>query len=226
MRTGSRLQQAKEALESSFLLAAPTTDWPYLLMGIIPVFFEDFLVDIRPEAILRAVGNLSRTEHPEFSRPTYTFDGLERRENRDEYTVTFHRSGLLNSSLQLPLIPQLNGAENLHIFHITAIDVLLRRFVLKAGGAYEAAGVAAPFVLGMMLRTRERLFGAFAEFAGIEEHTTPVPAKDYRFPYMQVDDISATDKAIRPLCDQAHQMFGRVGSPSFNAEGVWVARYA
>jgi hypothetical protein len=184
MRTGSRLQQAKETLESSFFQVALTSDMPYLLIGIIPVFYEDFLVDVRLDAVLQAVGNFSRTEHPRYSQPIYTFDGLERRENRDEYTVTFHRSGLLNASLHLPLIPQRAGAENLHVFHLTAIDVLLRRFVLRAGSVYEAAGVASPFVLGMMLRTRQRLFGAFAGFGGVEEHTAPIPARDYRFPHM------------------------------------------
>jgi hypothetical protein len=26
------------------------------------------------------------------------------------------------------------------------------------------------------------------------------------------------------LCDQVHQMFGKDGSPSFNADGVWIER--
>jgi len=30
------------------------------------------------------------------------------------------------------------------------------------------------------------------------------------------------DRIIRPLCDQAHQMFGREGSPSFDADGTWI----
>jgi hypothetical protein len=97
---------------------------------------------------------------------------------------------------------------------------------LRASAVYEAAGIAAPFILGVMLRTRQRLFGAYAGFAGLMEQTPPVPARNYSFPHMQVDDLSAIDRAIRPLCDQAHQMFGLAGSRSFNAEGVWVAQYA
>ncbi len=226
MRTGSRLQQAKETLESSFLQVAVTTDWPYFLIGIIPVFFEDFLVDVRLGTVHQAVANFSRTEQPEFRQPVYTFNGLERRENRNDYTVTFHRSGLLSASLQLPLLPPNPGEEAINVVQITAIDVTLQRFVLRASAVYEAAGIAAPFILGMMLRTRQRLFGAYAGFAGLFERTPPVPASDYSFPHMQVDDLSAIDRAIRPLCDQAHQMFGLAGSPSFNAEGVWIARFA
>lgn len=225
MRTGSRLQQAKETLESSFLQLPISTDLPYLLIGIIPVFFEDFLVDVRLGTVQQAVTNFSRTEPPESGPTVYTFDGLERRENQHEYTVRFHRSGLLTATLQLPLIPQNPGAVALHVFHIAAIDLTLRRFVLRASAVYEAAGIAAPFILGMMLRTRQRIFGAYAGHAGIMAQTPGIPARDYSFPHMQVDDLSATDRAIRPLCDQAHQMFGLAGSRSFNTEGVWVAQY-
>lgn len=226
MRTGSRLQQAKETLESSFLQVAIANHLPYLLVGIIPVFFEDFLVDVRLGTVQQAVVNFSRTELPESRPAVYTFDGLERRENQDEYTVRFHRSGLLTASLQLPLIPQRPGAEALQLFHIAAIDLTLRRFVLRASAVYEAAGIAAPLILGMMLRTRHRLFGAYEGHAGTMAQTPGIPARDYSFPHMQVDDLSAIDRAIRPLCDQAHQMFGLAGSRSFNAEGVWVAQYA
>jgi hypothetical protein len=154
MRTASRMQQAEEMLDSAFLGMARSPDMPYLMIGMTPVFFEDFLVDVRAEAVRRAVGNFNRAERPEYREPIYTFDGLERRETRSEYTVRFRRNGLLSASLQLPLFPQRAGAENLHIFAPTAIDIQLRRFVLRASAVYEAAAIDAPFVLGMMLRTQ------------------------------------------------------------------------
>jgi hypothetical protein len=226
MRTGSRLQQSKEALERSFSQETFPAGLPRLQIGIIPVFFEDFLVDVRLGTVHLAVANFSRTEPPESGPTVYTFDGLERREDRDEYTVTFHRSGLLTASLHLPLARQPVGAEARHVFAIAAIDLTLRRFVLRANAVYEAAGIAAPFILGMMLKTNQPLVGAYAGFVGTMAETRPVPARDYSFPYMQVDDLSDTDRVIRPLCDQAHQMFGLAGSRSFNGEGVWVAQYA
>jgi hypothetical protein len=48
--------------------------------------------------------------------------------------------------------------------------------------------------------------------------------KSDRFHIDGIDDLSDVDRLIRPLCDQAHRMFGLEGSPSFNDEGVWTAR--
>jgi hypothetical protein len=221
MRTASRLQQSEESLDSSFFGVPRVGDLPYLIIGMIPAFFEDFLVDVRADNVRLALGNFSRTDRPEFSNPVYTFDGIERRENRFEYTVRLRRNGLLNTSQQLPLIRQQDG----HQFSPTAVDILLRHFVSRASAIYEAAAIGPPYVLGMMLRTQRPLTAVYAAVGGGEHHTEPVPPCDYHFPYMQLDDLSSTDRIIRPFCDQAHQMFGREGSPSFSAEGVWVARY-
>jgi hypothetical protein len=63
MRTASRLQQAEEALMNSLnpLPHAPRqVHEPELTVGMIPVFFEDFLVDIRSRPVHEAVGNFSR----------------------------------------------------------------------------------------------------------------------------------------------------------------------
>ena len=98
MRTASRLQQAEELLHTAFLGVARTGDVPYLIIGIIPVFYEDFLVDVRDQNALRAVGNFSRTRNAEYVNPICTFAGIERQEQRFEYTVTFRRNGLLTAS--------------------------------------------------------------------------------------------------------------------------------
>lgn len=221
MRTAGRLQQAEELVQTSFLEVVRSSDLPYLIIGVIPVFFEDFLVDVRAGAVHQALGNFNRAERPEYREPIYTFHGLERRE--DEYIVRFRRNGLLCVSLLLPLIPQ--GADNRHVFALAAIDVLLRRFVFRASAVYEAGAIGSPYVMGLMLRIRRPLAGAYEGGDGLTYHTAEVPAGDYSFPYMQVDDLSSIDRVIRPLCDQGHQMFGRQGSPSFNNDGAWVARY-
>jgi hypothetical protein len=51
-----------------------------------------------------------------------------------------------------------------------------------------------------------------------------VEAGDYRFPSVQIEDLAAMDRIIRPLCDQAHQMFGRKASPNFKVDGVRIER--
>jgi hypothetical protein len=66
---------------------------------------------------------------------------------------------------------------------------------------------------------KQQLFGDLGE-----DHTDPVEAGDYRFPSVQIGDLAAVDRIIRPLCDQARQMFGREGSPNFNVDGAWIER--
>src|SRR3989442_13659358 len=65
MRTSSRLQQPEEMLGGSFLEVARAGELPYLIIGMIPVFFEDFSVDVRRENVRLAVGNFSRTGPPQ-----------------------------------------------------------------------------------------------------------------------------------------------------------------
>jgi hypothetical protein len=76
----------------------------------------------------------------------------------------------------------------------------------------------------MMLDLQQPLIGVYPAYGGGEEQTEPVPAGKYEFPYMQIDDLAEVDRIIRPFCDQTHQMFGKEGSPYFNADGVWVER--
>jgi len=221
MRTTSHLQQSEEILWNSFLRVVRAGDLPHLMMGMMPVFFEDFLVDVRDGNVRLALGNFSYHDAAGITSPVYTFDGIERRENERAYTARFGRNGLLSASLQLPLIREQDG----HQFVPQALDVLLRQFVSRAGVIYEAAGIGPPYVLGMMLSTRRPLIGVYPAPGFGEQHSTPVLPNDYRFPYMQVDDLSNVDRIIRPFCDQAHQMFGKDGSLCFTANGVWNGRY-
>jgi hypothetical protein len=215
MRAASRLQQCEEILERSFNVVPRVLYLPYLIIGMIPVFFEDFLVDVRTQNVRLALGRFGPTH---FINPVYSFHGIERRGDLHEYTVRLWRNGLLNASQQLPLIREQE-------FDPAQVDILLRRFVSQANAVYEAANVGPPYLLGMVLRTQLPLTGVYPAAGGGEHHSEPVPPGDYSFPYMQIDDLSSTDRIIRPFCDQAHQMIGIEGSRSFNGEGVWVAPY-
>jgi len=224
MRTTSRLQQAEEVLTKALPHGPRQVQEPELTVGMVPVFFEDFLVDVRSEPVRQGVAYFSRGRQAEFSKLVFTFDGLERRENQYSYTVRFRRNGLLSNSMLLPLFPQPRG-DNRRAFHIAAIDVFLRNFAWRAQRVYSAAGIAPPYLLTMLLRVEGQLFGVYGGGDNLPYYTEPVGANDYAFPFMQIDDLSNPDSIIRPLCDQAHQMFGREGSPSFNEEGTWIARY-
>lgn len=224
MRTASRLQQAEEALVNALPHGPRQVETPELTAAMIPVFSEDFLVDVRSKAVFDAVASFSRGKLTELGNPVFTFDGLERRENPSGHTVRFRRNGLLSNSIPLPLVPQKAGVDR-QVVHVTAIDVILRNFAWRGRRVYEAAGVAPPYVLTMLLRVERPLLGIYGGRDGFPYETQPVAARDYAFPFMQIDDLSAPDRIIWPLCDQAHQTFGLEGSPSFNQDGEWVAPY-
>jgi hypothetical protein len=60
-----------------------------------------------------------------------------------------------------------------------------------------------------------------AGIPGAEDHGGRIEAGDYPFPVVEADNLIEIDRITRPLCDQAHQMFGRRSSPYFNANGSW-----
>lgn len=103
LRTASSLEHAQHRLQDCLIGVRRSSDVPYLVIGIIPVFVEDFLVDLRSGSVRDALTSFGRTPMIQYSNPVYTFDGLERRETQFEYTVKFGHSGLLISSSQLPL---------------------------------------------------------------------------------------------------------------------------
>ncbi len=217
MRTASRLNEARHILKEVFLEVPRSTDAPYFMAGVVPVFWKDYLVDIRNKHVRHAV-RLFGMVNEDFREPTYGFTGLQRRGGGHDITVQVRRNGLVSFSRQLPI----RAVDAGHTFYPTAIDLQLRKFVLKTREVYQAAGLSAPYLLSMALRTMNTLAGVYLSSAGIgEEVTPPIPPGDYLFPVMQVDDLFDTDSVIRPLCDQVHQTFGRDASPFFNAQGVW-----
>lgn len=216
----SLFQQSEQLLESSFLQTAQKRDLPYVTIGMIPLFFADFSVDLQAERVLLAVGNFSLAGPSRFQNPVYRSAGLARREERFDYTVVFRPNGLLEASQQLPLLPRSEEQQ----FGPTLLDIFLRQFVESARRVYEACETRPPYVLGMRLGIPRPLTGVYPVPGGDgEEHTEPLPAGDYRFPFLQLDDLTNADRPMRPLCDQTHQMFGRPGSPNFSEEGRWVA---
>ena len=72
----------------------------------------------------------------------------------------------------------------------------------------------------MLLRIVHDIEGLHPAVRG-EELGGKTGSGSYSFPVVQADNFLDVDRVIRPLCDQAHQMFGRDSSPYFTAEGVW-----
>jgi hypothetical protein len=220
MRTASRLQQSEETLNNALSQVTLAQDRPYLIAGILPVFFEDFLVDLRNENLRLAVSRFSRTGQAEFGNVSYSFQGMERRHERFDHTVQLRRNGLLRVSQQVPLIPR----DDVQQFGVKGIDSLFRHVVAQAPSVFGAAGLGPPYVVSMTLRIQRPVTGVYAALGGGEEHTQPVPPGDFRFPFMQIDELVNINRILKPFCDQVHQMFGKEASPSFNANGDWIGQ--
>jgi hypothetical protein len=223
MRTAGRLQQAEDALARLFLAAPHGPDHPHLAMGIVPVFFDDFLIDLRNERVVDALARFDRLGRAgRHQAPAYSFVGLEHHGESLDYRATLRRNGLLDASLQVRLTPVPGEAND--IVDPRTIESHLQAFVAQAKTVYERVEIAAPFVLGMMLKASQPFKGAFPSIgipSGIDL-TAALPPQDYRFPLILVDHLGDVNRVIRPLCDQAHQMFGRAASTSFNADGDWI----
>jgi len=224
MRTAGRLEQGEEVLRQSlFDVMTEGSNW-YFVTGMLPVFFEDFLVDVRATAVRQALATFGRTPGGGYANPVFTFRGIERIGDAFQHRVMLWRNGVLSASSRLPMYQEASARQNHNVFIITAIDTLLRHFVLQTKTVYDAAGIGSPYLLSMMLHTKADLTGGYGGADGFLYHGATLTASAYTFPFVQIDDLSDVDRVIRPLCDQAHQMFGIEGSPCFDHDGRWIGK--
>jgi hypothetical protein len=219
MRTASRLEISEGKLGEALHSFQRQNDLPYLLVGCIPVFWQDFFLDVRKQEVIQAVSQFS-LGRGNIVQPTYTFNGLQRQITQGEdSTVQIRRDGLIVLNKRLHAARNAGGGQD---FRPSEIDLTLRRFVTDSSVVYTAASIRGPFLISMMLRTVNNTQSLYPSvIPGAEESGGVVAAGDYRFPVMQADDLLDIDRITRPLCDQAHQMFGRDASPFFDADGVW-----
>jgi len=220
MRTASSLERAEEQLKSALQSLPQLPEVPQLLIGLIPVFWKEFSVDIRNADVVQSV----RTFAPTQSNPVTSFAGLDRVVHADGSKVQVHRNGLLVVNRRLSLVTVNDDPRR--FFYVEAIDDMLHGFVTASSRVYQAAGIGGPFLLGMILRYNAPLVGAFPEgnIPGAVIISEPVAAGAYIFPIVQATDLTTVDRIIRPLCDQAHQMWGRDGSSRFDGNGNYIPR--
>jgi Putative DNA-binding domain len=218
MRTASRLEQAQGNLNAALTAIPEPNDTPSIIMGCIPAFWQNFMVDVRKPEVIQAVSRFN-LGHGNHLQPEYNFSGLERRiMANDDSLVQVHRDGMVILDRRLAV-----GRNGTTLFiRPTAIDIILRAFVQHCSEVYAAAAIAGPFLLTMLLRTVNNTCGYFPSLIpGGEEPGKTIWPGSYSFPVMQADNLLDIDRVIRPLCDQTHQMFGRDASPYFNAVGAW-----
>lgn len=219
MRTASRLEEAEAKLSTSLAAAVPQVGQSCSLVGSIPVFWQNFMVDVRSARVIETVSRFS-VGGRNFMEATYNFNGLQRRIVADDDSIVqVRRDGMIVLHRRLPLV-QDGGRVCLRP---TGIDINVRAFVQRSSDVYTAAGISGPFLLSMLLQTVSNTTGLYPMLGvrGAEEPGGAISPGSYPFPVVQADNFLDVDKVIRPLCDQVHQMFGRDSSPFFNEEGVW-----
>ena len=181
---------------------------------------ERILVDIQNADVVQSVRAFTRRQ----SNPVTSFAGLDRVVHVDGSKVQVHRNGLLVVNRRLNLATVTDDPRR--FFYVEAIDDMLHGFVAGASRVYQAAGIGGPFLLFMILRYNAPLVGAFPErfIPNAVIISEPVAAGVYTFPIVQATDLTTVDRFIRPLCDQAHQMWGRDGSSRFDGNGNYIHR--
>lgn len=222
MRTASRLEEAEAKLSDALRSVEPPDLVCSLVVGVIPIFWRNFMIDVQNEQVTRSVSQF-HLGHRNVREVMYNFNGLERKiVANDDSVVQVHRDGMIVLHRRLGL-NQVEGRDGLAP---TGIDIVLRAFVQRSADVYRAAAINGPFLLTMLLKVADETV-SFYPMVGMPqavEHGGTIPAGSYLFPVMQTESLIDVDKMIRPLCDQAHQMFGRDSSPCFNADGAWNRR--
>jgi len=215
MRLASQLERAESLLKYSL----SNEQWPdnnaVLLVGLVPVFFADFMLDIREQWVSEAFGHFDvRTMRQNFAHPQYGFEGLIRSSRQDVATLT--RSGLIKAKSDVTA--QADAKRRLLLFFPTAIDILLRNFMRRAQALSRRTNIIGPFLLRMSLFSPLPLVAL--DMDGFENGR--IEAGYREFPTIQVANIlDPVEPVIRPLCDHTHQTFGNQGSPYFDAQGQW-----
>jgi len=219
MRTASRLEEAEEKLSGPFGPLPHPDRTPTIVIRSIPEFWQNFMNDIRKPEIIQTVSQFD-LGYGNFLQPTYNFNGLQRKIiGNEDSLVQVHRDGMIVVNKRLHTV---DDAQNLYL-RPAEIDIILRAFVEHASSVYTAASINGPFLLTMLLHAVSGVTGRFPVpgYPGAEQSGAMVSPGTYPFPVVQADSFLDLDRVIRPLCDVAHQMFGRDSSSNFNAEGVW-----
>jgi hypothetical protein len=222
MRTASRQEQAEQQLKEAFAEVQPLTDLLYLVVGTIPIFWKNFLMDLKDQDILSAMQTFDLVDVSSYGNCDFSFNGLERRASRLDGVVQLRRTGLVRFSQQMP--GKQVGSNR--AFFPVAVDMQLRKFGQKVSELYKVAGVSGPFLLGMLLTAKSPVSGLYPDITGLGEVVRgTLRAGVHSFPTMVAYDFSDVDSIIHPLCDQVHQGFGEKASPKFDGEGKWIEQF-
>jgi hypothetical protein len=71
---------------------------PYLIIGSLPIFSKDYLVDLRDQNIVKAMQTFDLLSNQRYGNCEFSFDGLERRSDNYDAVAQLRRTGLVRYS--------------------------------------------------------------------------------------------------------------------------------
>ena len=219
MQLASQLDKASTLLETELLTVPRPANEATLAIGLLPIYFREFGTDIGTVQIAQAFARFDvRTRNAGYLAPTYAYQGLMRQAVRD--TSILGRNGFIRS--RLDLARRRDPARAVQAFHVTAVDVFLRNFILRAREFNRLVMLDSPFLFRASLITPEAICG----IGEVNEEYGEVPAGRYDFGTLQISNLDVPfEQIIKPFCDQAHQMFGDQVSPCFDQDNHWRVQY-
>jgi hypothetical protein len=217
MRTASQSERAEATLISAIADPGPLgASSPVLVVALLPVFFRNFVVDLKEQAVSHAL-TIFALPGGRSVIPEYSVNGLSRIGPLGA-KLTFGHNGLLK--LRVPIASTVVEGVGVR-FYPVAVDIFVRSLVVGAASVFEAAGLTTPALLGVSLWTNHNYVAAYDDVLP----GTEFPGVNHRFPILPLTSLGATaDYQVRSLCDLIHQTFGCSGSPSFTIEGQWNRR--
>ncbi len=222
MKTATQLDLAREILAKSIDSAVRGGTDLRLSVGVMPIFFQDFMVDIKNPDIFNMMGFFDVSGANGFRYTQYNFEGLERPEDAYRATVTLMRHGLVR--LHRWIATRAGTRDGARLFSPIAIDSLIRRFVSLTQNLYRVTSLSGPVLLSARLSIPGTFFAEYGNIMEGSFHKAEVGPADYNFSLL-IDVLEEpVERAIRPICDHVHQTFGQGGSPNFDAAGAWVGQ--
>lgn len=157
MRTASRLEDAEHKLSSSLAGVSEVNESCSLIVGCIPVFWQNFMVDVQNALVIQTVSQF-HLGHRNFLQPTYNFNGLQRQitANEDSF-VQLHRDGMIVLNKRLATVHE---GGRVYV-RPTAIDIILRAFVGHCSEVYATVPmVQHTMVTGLRDHAHKRIDGS------------------------------------------------------------------
>jgi hypothetical protein len=220
LRTTSRLDETKEAINEALSRENEAHDFPVITLAIMPVFTRDFAMDFRRQEVMDAFGRMDVTAQGQtnFTQPSFSVHGLSRDAMGRNAKLTLSHNGLIRLSVKTAG----QVREGTRLFNPETIDLCLRGIAKGCGQVFATSSLNAPALLGVRLLVSGECYTAYG---GVFDDHLRVQPFTRSYPALLVETLERdVDPQIRPLCDLIHQSLGETHSGAFDNDGNWIQR--